>query len=175
MSIIDMGANVGVFSRIASDKGIETISFDIDPAAVERNYLQCRKNNEQNLLPLLLDLTNPSPSIGWNNEERDSLLQRCLCDTVLALALIHHLAISNNLPLIKIARFFSDIFRWLIIEFVPKTDSQVQRLISTREDIFADYKKEVFEKEFRSCFEIERIEQIKNTDRTLYLMHRKGS
>ncbi|GAI82895.1 unnamed protein product, partial [marine sediment metagenome] len=97
-SVWDLGANVGIFSRIASDKGIQTISFDIDPAAVEKNYLECVERNETNILPLLLDLTNPSPGIGWENQERTSLLERGSADTVLALALIHHLAISNNLP-----------------------------------------------------------------------------
>ncbi len=101
----DLGANVGMFSRIASDKGIETISFDIDPAAVEINYLECVKKSEAHIFPLVLDLTNPSPSIGWQNAERMSILERGPVDTVLALALVHHLAISNNMPFEKIAEF----------------------------------------------------------------------
>ena len=61
----DLGANTGVFSRLASEQNIPTIAFDVDPVAVEKNYLDCKKNNEKNLLPLLLDLTNPSPYLGW--------------------------------------------------------------------------------------------------------------
>lgn len=171
----DLGANDGMFSRIASDKGIQTISFDIDPAAVEKNYLKCVKRNETNILPLLLDLTNPSPSIGWENSERMSLLERGPADTVFALALIHHLAISNNLPLNKIAGFFSRICKTLIIEFVPKSDSQVQRLLSTREDIFGNYKQEVFENEFKRYFTIQSSVKIKDSERTLYLMHREDT
>ena len=53
----DLGANTGIFSRLASDQGINTISFDIDPLAVEKNYLESLKNNEQNILPLILDLS----------------------------------------------------------------------------------------------------------------------
>jgi len=98
----DLGGNVGVFSRLASDTGIPTISFDIDPAAVEKNYRESVKRGETNMLPLVIDLTNPSSGIGWQNEERMSLAERGPADTVFALALIHHLAISNNLPLSKI-------------------------------------------------------------------------
>lgn len=166
----DLGANIGIFSRISSDKGIPTISFDIDPAAVEKNYLEVVKKREENILPLLMDLTNPSSGIGWANEERMSLIERSPADAVLALALIHHLTISNNLPFGKTARFFSRICRHLIIEFVPKTDSQVQRLLSTREDIFLDYTKQAFEKVYSEYFRIIRSHPISNSERILYLM-----
>lgn len=170
----DLGANDGSFSRIASSRGLYTISFDIDPIAVGKNYFQIKKNNEDNILPLLLDLTNPSPGIGWENDERASLIKRGPAETVFALALIHHLAISNNLPLIKIADFFSLVCNNLIIEFVPKDDSQVQRLLSTREDIFPDYTKESFEIGFGKYFKIENIEKIKSSRRTMYLMKKKS-
>ncbi len=174
-SVWDLGANDGLFSRIASDRGITTISFDIDPAAVEKNYLKCVEKNESSILPLLLDLTNPSSGIGWQNKERLSLLQRGPADTAFALALIHHLAISNNLPFNRIADFFKEVCTSLIVEFVPKTDSQVQRLLSTRKDIFPDYKQEVFESEFSRYFTVQRSEKIKDSERTLYLMRRKGT
>jgi hypothetical protein len=131
-SVWDLGANMGVFSRIASDRGIPTVSFDIDAAAVEKNYLESAARAETHILPLVLDLTNPSPGIGWENQERMSLIDRGPADTILALALIHHLAISNNLPFRKVAHFLSQICRSLIIEFVPKCDSQVQKLLSSR-------------------------------------------
>ena len=166
----DLGANVGIFSRIASAKGIQTISFDIDPAAVEKNYLECVAKGETNILPLLFDLTNPSPGIGWENQERISILERGYADTAFALALIHHLAISNNLPLHKIANFFEKICNSLIIEFVPKSDTQVQRLLKTREDIFPDYTQQTFENTFKRFFTIENSVKIKGSERTLYLM-----
>ena len=169
----DLGANTGVFSRLASSRGLHTVSFDIDPVAVEKNYRQCRAGNEKHLLPLMLDLTNPSPALGWENSERFSLLERGPADTAMALALIHHLAISNNLPLARIAEFFARICTNLIIEFVPKTDSQVQRLLSTREDIFAAYTQADFENEFGRFFEISAVEQIKESARVLYLMQKR--
>jgi hypothetical protein len=172
-NIWDLGANDGTFSRIASKKGIQTISFDIDPVAVERNYLECENNNETNILPLVIDLTNPSPGIGWDNQERTSLIKRGPADTVIALALIHHLAISNNLPFIKISVFLKNICNSLIIEFVPKSDSKVQRLLSTREDIFPNYTQQMFESELGKYFEIKNSEKIKNSDRILYQMKKR--
>jgi len=168
----DLGGNVGVFSRIASDKGIPTISFDIDTAAIERNYLECVTKGETNILPLLTDLNNPSPGIGWANEERTSLLARGPADTVLALALVHHLAISNNVPLTKIADFLGNICNSLIIEFVPKGDSQVKRLLATREDIFPDYTQLEFERVFGSYFATISSLRLRESERTIYLMRR---
>jgi len=169
----DIGANTGVFSRIASNKGIPTISFDVDCCAVEKNYLESVKNKETNILPLLLDLTNPSPGIGWENEERASWLKRGPADAVFALALIHHLAITNNVPLGRIALFFSRIGNWLVIEFVPKTDSQVRRLLLSREDIFPTYTEHDFTMEFEKLFEIVDTRPIPESARTLYLMRRR--
>ncbi len=166
----DLGANTGVFSRLASGQGFSTISFDIDPVAVEKNYLDCMKNDEKNLLPLVMDLTNPSPYLGWENDERVSFMKRSPADLAMALALIHHLAISNNLPFDKIARFFQKICKSLIIEFVPKEDSQVQRLLSTREDIFDNYNKSSFESTFKEYFEIVESVAVKNSERYMYYM-----
>jgi len=172
-NVWDLGANTGMFSRIAGDKGINTMSFDLDPAAVEKNYLECRNRSESFVLPLLLDLTNPSPGIGWGNDERASLSRRGPVDMVFALALIHHLAISNNLPFDCIAGFFSKICSSLIIEFVPKNDSQVQKLLRTREDVFVNYTRELFEMEFGKLFTIQSSVKINNSERTVYLMAKK--
>ena len=173
-TVWDLGANIGVFSRIASDRGINTISIDIDPDCVETNYLRTLKNGEKNLLPIWIDLNNPSSGIGWENKERMSLQERGPTDTILALALIHHLAISNNVPLAKIARLFSNICQSLIIEFVPKSDSMVQKLLATRKDIFSDYTQSVFEKEFQTFFKIIRSEKVGDSNRILYLMKNKN-
>ena len=173
-AIWDLGANTGVFSRISSSRGISTISMDIDPGCVETSYLQALKKGEKNLLPIWVDLNNPSPGIGWDNKERMSLQERGPVDTILVLALIHHLAISNNVPLANIARFFSNICQSLIIEFVPKSDSMVQKLLATRKDIFSDYTQSVFEKEFQSFFKIIRSEKVGDSNRILYLMKNKN-
>jgi hypothetical protein len=172
-TVWDLGGNTGVYSRIATDMGVPTICFDIDPMAVDFNYQQVRRNNETLILPLLLDLTNPSPGLGWAGTERDSFSRRGPADCIMALALIHHLAISNNLPFDKIASFLAALCRSLIIEFVPKEDSQVQRLLSSREDVFTQYDQECFENVFAEFFDINEQAPIHHSHRTLYLMQTK--
>ncbi|MBT7783273.1 MAG: class I SAM-dependent methyltransferase, partial [Anaerolineae bacterium] len=169
----DLGANNGIFSRLASEQGVFTISFDIDPAAVEQNYRQVKSSKEENLLPLVSDLTNPSPALGWHNNERESFSERAPADMVFALALIHHLAISNNVPLQQLADFFSDTGKWLVIEFVPKSDSQVKKLLQSREDIFNEYMLEDFERVFKSRFTIHKKIHINESERHLFLMERR--
>lgn len=174
-TVWDLGANTGLFSRIARDKGISTISMDSDPGCVEANYLQMVEKGEKNLLPLWVDLNNPSPSIGWENKERMSLQERGPTETILALALIHHLAISNNVPLANIARFFSNTCQSLIIEFIPKSDLMVQKLLASREDIFPDYTQKAFENDFLQFFNIVKSEKVGDSQRTLYLMKNESS
>lgn len=169
----DLGANTGVFSRIAAAGGALTISADGDPGCVEINYRRCVQEGETQVLPLLLDLTNPSPGIGWENRERASFMARGPADAVMALALVHHLAIGNNLPLARIADFFGQSGRWLIVEFVPKSDPQVQRMLMTREDIFPGYTRVGFENQFCGYFTIRERVQLEDSDRVLYLMERK--
>lgn len=171
--IWDLGANTGSYSQLAGDRGIKIISFDMDPACVELNYLATVSKAEKNILPLLLDLTNPSPKIGWENQERMTIFDRGPADTALALALVHHLAIANNLPLGRVAAFFGRICRSLIIEFVPKNDPMVQKLLLMREDIFTSYTEENFEGEFGKFFTIQRSVRIRDSERTLYLMQGK--
>ena len=172
-TVWDLGANDGTFSRLAAGAGAFTVAFDIDPACVEKNYIRVRGEKDPSLLPLLLDLTNPSPGAGWDNAERMPLFDRGPADAVLALALVHHLAIGNNVPLGMIARFFARIGRRLIVEFVPKSDSQVARLLVTREDIFDRYTREEFERTFGEHFEIVRRVPLAGTERALYVMSRK--
>lgn len=168
----DLGSNAGIFSRLVSSKKILTISFDFDPAAVEMNYLNCLKNREENLLPLLIDLANPSHGIGWENEERLSLLERGPADTVMALALLHHLVFSNNLSLSKVASFFNKICNSLIIEFIPKQDPQLRTLLATKKSASHDYTQESFEHEFTKYFTIKQSAKIKDSERSIYLFNK---
>jgi hypothetical protein len=168
-SVWDLGANTGIFSRLACSLGVTTIAFDIDPGAVEINYQEVKKNKEENLLPLVMDLTNPSSAIGWANQERQGIIERGPADVILGLALIHHLAISNNLPLEMVAEFFSRTGKWCIVEFIPKDDSQVQRLLSSREDIFIDYTQSGFEKAFQEYFNIRDVVPVRDSKRVVYL------
>lgn len=171
--VLDLGANNGLFSRLAAKSAKLVVSADIDPLAVEDNYQLVKKNLDSGILPIRLDLTNPSPDLGWALAERESITKRCRAvELVMALALIHHLAISNNLPFEHIADYFQKLGLWLIIEFVPKTDSQVKKLLVTREDIFTTYDQAEFEKAFSKYYSIIQSTAIKNSRRTLYLMQR---
>lgn len=170
----DLGANTGEYSRLAISDDSFVLACDIDPSAVEKNYQQSHKEKTTQLLPLLMNLTNPSPALGWFHQERDSLCSRGPVDLVMALALVHHLAISNNLPLENIAEFFHGIAEHLIIEFVPKSDSQVQGLLAIRKDIFPNYIQEYFEKVFSIYFTILAKVKIDNTERTCYFMKTKS-
>ncbi|MEW6093802.1 MAG: class I SAM-dependent methyltransferase [Chloroflexota bacterium] len=176
----DLGANTGIFTRQALRLGSGqamgperyAVAWDIDPAAVEQNWMQVRKEKEQAILPLVLDLTNPSPALGWDNRERESFGQRGPADLILALALIHHLAISNNLPFERIAESMAGWGKWLVIEFVPKSDSQVQKLLRSRKDIFDEYTRQGFEAAFERQFEIVERRAVRESERWMYLMRK---
>lgn len=169
----DLGANNGLFSRLAADRGRLVVAVDADPAAVERNWLECRQGGQPLLLPLLTDLANPGPAQGWAHAERMSLLDRGPAATVMALALVHHLAIGNNVPFAEMARFLAAAGEYLIIEFVPKSDSQVRRLLATRTDVFPDYGLDGFRAGFGAAFEILKQAPVDGSERTLFLMRRK--
>lgn len=172
--VCDFGSNNGYFSRVFSNNGAEVFSFDIDKLAVEANYLKAKKDDEKNIFPLVFDMANPSPNLGWNNEERKTIIQRLEnIDVSVALALIHHLRFTYNIPFYKIAEYFGNVSKYLIIEFVDKKDSKVQTMLSHRKDIFTDYDEEHFEKVFSEYYSILDKQKIASTERTIYLMELK--
>lgn len=171
-TVIDLGANDGHFSRLfASDKRV--IATDADSNCINELYLQIKKEGRQNILPLVNDLTAPSPAIGWANAERESITNRLKADLVMALALVHHLAIAKNVPLPLIANWLQQMGEYLIIEFVPKEDEKVKLLLQNRADIFDSYSLEQFKANFEKHFHILQEEQVGNTGRRLFLMKRR--
>ena len=168
----DMGANDGTYSKLATEVGSHVVAFDIDPIAVERNYNEVKKNGIS-MLPLVLDMTNPSPGIGFANRERATLSERQTPDCVMALAVIHHMAISNNVPLPMLAEWFASLGGNLIIEFVPKGDSQVDLLLATRRDIFPDYNEAGFENAFSEFYELVSKMPVSGSKRTIYLWRKR--
>lgn len=171
--VCDLGANDGTFSHLAAKLAEKVLSVDIDPTAVEKNYLHCKRNGLDTVLPVVQDIGQPSPGIGWQLEERAPLFQRFKPDMGLALALVHHLAIGNNTPWEKISSMLSSVAPRWIIEFPDKSDSQVQRLLKNRLDIFSDYTQPAFEKALGALFTIRATHPIENTKRTLYWFDRK--
>jgi len=174
-TFIDLGANTGQFSRSASNVKAYTISIDMDSLAIEKNCQKALEDKDENILPLIIDFANPSPSIGWKCKERENIFDRLGSNqNVMALALIHHLRISNNISINNLAEFFSALSKYLIIEFIPKSDSMVEKLLQNRDDVFSDYTKENFENEFCKYFEIEKYYKIENSERFIYLMKKKN-
>jgi hypothetical protein len=170
----DLGANTGRYSLLARSLGYSVVALDADPAAVERAYLHVREQGLGDIQPLLADLADPSPATGWGSQERLSLLARADADVVLALALVHHLAIGRNVPLAMIAALFARLARDAIVEFVPKADAMVERLLATREDVFADYTVEGFRAAFERDFVLIGERPIAGTHRTIFHWRRRG-
>jgi len=172
-TVWDLGANTGRYSRVAAEGGRRVLAFDIDPAAAERNYRQIRQEGRTDILPLVMDLANPSPGVGWASGERQSLVDRADADAVLGLALIHHLAISRNVPLWMLMDLFATLAEWAVIEFVPKDDPMVRHLLATREDVFPDYTLDGFRAAAMGRFTIVAERPIDESPRVLFLLRRR--
>jgi hypothetical protein len=169
---IDLGANEGEFSQLLADKGIDIVAADFDPWCINNLYLKIKSSAMENIQPLILDLSNPSPAIGLNNNERSSFLDRCDADLVLALALIHHLVIGKNIPFEQTAQLFKQAGANLIIEFVPKQDEKNQFMLKTKKDIYTNYTEENFISAYKKYFTITDRQKINGTERVLFLMKR---
>ncbi|MEX2532305.1 MAG: SAM-dependent methyltransferase [Gemmatimonadota bacterium] len=172
----DLGANTGVFSRVAAQGAGYVVSLDFDANAVEQNFSRVSHDSDEDgkVLPLCMNLMNPSPDLGWGLAERKSLTARGPADLCLALALVHHLAISGNVPLPMVAAQFAEWGRSLIVEWVPKSDAMVQRLLASRVDVFDEYTEEGFQQAFSSRFHIVEREPVPESERVLYAMERRG-
>lgn len=136
---LDLGANTGHFSALVAPHFRTVLAVDGDALAVECSYRAARPGN---VLPLVVDLSSPSPALGWALRERVSFTERCRADLVLGLALCHHLVISAGIPLPQLAAYMAELVRpggHAVVEFIPKEDSQVQRMLASRDDIFSGY------------------------------------
>ena len=171
-AVWDLGANTGTYSRIAADEGAWVLAPDGDPAAAERLYRALDVAGRGRILPLVIDLANPSPDLGWAGRERASLTARSNADTVMALALIHHLAIGRNVPLGSIADYFARLAPNAIVEWVPKEDPMVVKLLASRRDVFADYTLEGFRAAFGERFGLVEEAEIPGTVRRLFRLRR---
>jgi hypothetical protein len=170
----DLGAHTGEFSLIAASNGAFVVSVEGDAACMEHLYQRLsRENGTKKILPLTMDLANPSPGLGWDGRERLSLCDRGPADLVLALALIHHLVFSSCVPLSHIAQWFANMGRYLIVEFIPHDDPMVLKLLANRGDEHHPYNLEVFQSSFGEIFDFEDKLTLQN-GRTLYLCKRRS-
>jgi hypothetical protein len=166
----DLGANVGTYSTVAAGDGRQVIAFDQDASSVEHHWRSLSADARASVLPLVMDLSNPSPSLGWALEERRSLVERGPADVIMALALVHHLAIGNNVPLDRVASLFARLGRRAIVEFVPKGDPMTDHLLAARRDVFPSYTIEGFRKAFGRTFRILDEVPVEDSMRTLFLL-----
>ena len=171
--IFDIGANTGNYSALINNNKTAIIAIDTDYQCIEKFYEQIKSNNVQNILPLVNDIANPSSSIGWRNNERNSLLERINPDIVLMLAIFHHLVINNQIQLNMIVEFLSNLSKWIIIEYVPESDEQFKLMTQNRQGDFVYYSETCFEQGFIIAFDIICKRKILGSERVLYFMKKK--
>ena len=168
--MLDLGANDGHFSRVALDAGAaSTIAVDSDHLVVDRLYRQLREQGEQRILPLVIDLADPSPAIGWRSGERPSFVERVRPELVLCLAVVHHLALTNNVPLDEIVAFLADFGAPVVVEFPHRDDVMATRLLARkRSGLFDAYDVANWERAVEQRFVIEERQSLPSGTRTIY-------
>ena len=170
-SVLDLGANDGYFSKILAEKAVAVVAADSDWHCVDSLYQYMLQHPEHPILPLCVDIADPTPARGFANAERSSFTDRMPSDLVVALALIHHLVLGRNIPLNRIAAYFCLLTRhWLILEFVPLNDEKARELIRNKTGAHHHYDLSSFESIFRPYFSIAKHATIPGTERVLFLM-----
>lgn len=165
--VVDLGCNTGQFSVIAAESADYVVGVDGDEASVGALYERA-KDNHKNILPLVIDLLSPSPGLGWAGTERPPFFERCHAEMFLCLALVHHLTIGGNVPLAMIVPWLAGVAPSGIVEFVPKDDPMVQRLLLTRQDVYPSYTQEEFETRLEEYFTVKERAPISGSARVLY-------
>lgn len=172
-AVWDIGCNTGDYSKAALDAGVEfVVGFDFDQGALDTAFVRAR-TERLSFLPLFLDAANPAPSQGWGQAERMGLMQRAHGDGVLALAVVHHLAIGKNIPLADVVDWLVSMASTGVIEFVPKSDPMVQALLQLREDIFDDYNEQSFVRALEARANIVKSVTVSAAKRRLYWFERR--
>ena len=169
----DVGCNTGQFANIAARHAGLVIAMDMDHLAVDKLYNQLGKVASDNLIPLMQNVADPSPSWGWRNRERTDLVQRVPPDLLMCLALIHHVVISANIPLTEFIGWLASLSRHLIIEFVSRDDGKVQALLRNKKDHYVDYSQSSLEAALNQYFVINDRLPLESGNRQLYWCQRR--
>ena len=169
----DLGCNTGVFSRIAAENAEYVLAMDIDALVVERLYCALKKEQSSNILPLISNVADPAPNLGWRGRERKALVERGRPDLTLCLALLHHVVIGAHIPLREFITWLASLGTALVIEFVTRDDLMVQTLLRHKADHYADYDLEYFERCLADAFEIDQQETLASGTRILYYARSK--
>jgi hypothetical protein len=167
-AVWDVGANDGTFSRIAGKSADRVLALDLDHNAVNAGYVEIKSGGDHHIHALIHDVENPTPALGFDSAERSTLEQRSKADAVMALALIHHLSITSNIPFEQSAGYFADRGEELLIEFVGREDSQVKRLLAQKNINYDWYTEENFRGAYLKRFELKSRHEIPGADRIFY-------
>jgi hypothetical protein len=168
--VLDLGANDGRFSEIALDMGAQrVVAVDGDPLVIDRLYLHLRESGEARILPLVLDLANPSPGLGWRGRERPPFTERARPGLVLCLAVVHHLALTNTVPFEQIVEYLADFGAPLVVELPLPDDPMVQRMLARkRSGLFDHYNETNWEAALQHRFVIEKRQALPSGRRIMY-------
>jgi SAM-dependent methyltransferase len=176
-NVLDVGCNTGHFSEIAARNGASVVAIDYDPVVVGQVWRQARAE-ALDILPLVVNLTRPTPGTGWLNRENSAFLDRArgAFDAVMMLGVIHHMLVSERIPLPEIVKLAAELTTdLLVIEFVAPDDPMFKRIARGRDHLFQELTKESFEQTCSEQFDTLRCQRLDQTNRWLYLMKRKGS
>ena len=169
-TVVDLGGNIGDYSFLVAPKVDRVLCVDIDPACINTLYRRIRDGGPTNVVPIVGDLLNPTPALGWNLTERRDLFERIRSESFFALALVHHLAIGGNVPLPRVVETLHRIAPSGVVEWVDKQDTMVQRMLRNRTDVFADYTWDVFRTEIERRFNIVKTVETHDGARRLCLL-----
>jgi len=169
----DLGCNTGTFARIAAENADYVLAMDIDALVVERLYCALKQEQSINILPLISNVADPAPNLGWRGQERKALVERGKPDLTLCLALLHHVVISAHIPLREFITWLASLGTALVIEFVTRDDSMVQTLLRHKADHYTDYDLTYFERCLADAFAIDQQETLASGTRRLYYARSK--
>jgi hypothetical protein len=168
----DLGCNEGLYTRIAARHARYCMGCDADEGVIERLYGALREDGDETILPLIVDITDPSPGLGWRTLERKALTERGRPDLVLALALTHHVSITGNVPVRELVDWLAGLGASLVVEFVDPEDPMASRLLGRkRPHTHDDYRRDFFERCMNEAFDVESAETLRGGKRTVYFAH----
>jgi hypothetical protein len=170
----DLGANDGFYSRIIAEQARYVLALDLDPSTVELLYRDLKAEGNEQILPLVMNLTDPSPALGWRGLERKAWTDRGKPELILALALLHHVSITGNVPVRQFVDWLASLESHIVIEFMTREDPMVKRLLAAKRVEHEDYEQGFFERCVREAFEVERTQELPSGTRILYSLKPRG-
>lgn len=173
-TVWDLGCNQGRYSRLAANHAETVLAIDSDHLSVDRLFVALNTERNRTITPLVCNLADPAPSLGWRLQERQSLEHRSKPELVFCLALIHHLVIGCNLLLADVIDWLASLKATVVLEYVDREDAQVQQLLANRDDVFSDYSRDAFRAQVDRAFVVVKEQSLAAGKRTLFWLQPKG-